>query len=101
MWCVSENGAGEPDAGARADAGPRAGGLAEQTDSERAGTSGTEEPDVQPARGLREAARREADPRHGDQRLQEDAGGRGAEVRGGETLQSGQLCFWETLAYTN
>lgn len=78
---LSENGAGGSFPGCAEDSGQRAWCLAAETPSEGGGAAEHEESDVQPARGLREPAGCQAGSGHGDQCLQEDAGGGGAEVR--------------------
>lgn len=78
---LSENGAGGPLSGAGEDSGQGAGGLAAEALSEGTGVAEHEKPDVQPAGGLREPAGRQVGSGHGDQCLQEDAGGGGTEVR--------------------
>lgn len=77
---MSERLAGEPGARAGADAGQGARGVATEAEPEGAGDAEHAHQDAQPAGGLREPAGRQAGAGHGDQRLQEDAGGRGAEV---------------------
>lgn len=54
--------------------------MAAETESEGAGAIEHEKPDVQPAGRLREPVGRQASSGHGDQCLQEDAGGGGTEV---------------------
>lgn len=78
VW--SENGTGESHSGAGEDSGQGAGGLAAETGSEGAGAVKHEKPDVQPAGRLREPVGRQASSGHGNQCLQEDAGGGGTEV---------------------
>ncbi len=77
----TENVDGGPLSGAGEDSRQGAGGLAAETRSEGTGAAEHEKPDVQPAGGLREPAGRQVGSGHGDQRLQEDAGGGGAQVR--------------------
>lgn len=88
---LSENHSGGPGQGAGEDSGQGAGALAAENEPERAGAAENEEPNVQPAGGLREPAGRQTGSGHGDQRLQEDAGGGGAEVWHTLDQRSGRL----------
>lgn len=76
----SENGAGKPLSRVGEDSWQGAGGLSTEIGSEGAGAAEHEKPDVQPAGRLREPAGRQIGSGHGDQCLQEDAGGGGTKV---------------------
>ncbi len=79
--CGSECGSGGSCSGAGADAGPRATDEPASALTEGAGDGRHEAADAGAAGGVPEPAGRQAHAGHGDQRLPQDAGGRGEAVR--------------------
>ncbi len=79
--CGSECGSGGSCSGAGADAGPRAADEPASALTEGAGDGRHEAADAGAAGGAPEPAGRQAHAGHGDQRLPQDAGGRGEAVR--------------------
>ena len=80
-FCSSESDSGGQCPGLGAHPGPGAGAVEPEASPEGPGHAEHAGQDEPPAGGLREPAGCQAGAGHGDQRLPEDAGGRGAEVR--------------------